>query len=490
MHDFARKTSCTFIIMGNFYHIFSSLYTDVSYIILLFVLMHNLLYILQIPFAFSEIFSPRLYSANEHSWWLMTSKIAKSVTIVMPAYNEAVGIVNSVNSILSVKYPNFEVIVVNDGSPDDTMKVLQEEFNLFPTKIAHERDVPHQNIRGVYRSRYYDNLVIIDKENGGKADALNAGINFSKSELVCVIDADSIIETESLLKAVQPFIDDHEVIAVGGTIIVGNGCVISAGEIKKVGLPSSLLPLFQTSEYIRSFLIGRVSASKMGIVTIISGAFGVFNREALKNVNGFTLGIIGEDHEMVLKLHRYFLEHNIPYKIKAVAEPICWTEAPNKLSVLASQRMRWQQGALEGFFAHLKVLFNPRYKKLGMISFPLILIFDILSPIIEMLGYIMIPLGFIFGLLDTEVVLLFVLIFFFLGILISVFSLIAKQISSSRFHAAQDLGIITLIAVFENFGYRQINSFWRIKGWINFIMKKKAWGNMVRTGYRSNIEIK
>lgn len=460
-------------------------YIYISYFILFFGLLQNAIYLIQVPLAFLEIFTKkRWYDTKEHSWWLLTSKITEKISIIIPAYNESVGIKTNIYSILSIKYPNFDVIIVNDGSKDNTLDILIKEFDLYKTNMAYEDGTPHQPINTIYKSNYYNNMIVIDKQNGGKADAINAGINLSRSPLFCVVDADSIIETESLLKTMQPFIDDPEnLIAVGGMVRIGNGCKVVDGEIKEINLPKKLLPLFQTIEYVRAFFMGRLSWSRLGVLTIVSGAFGVFDREAVLKVNGYSTNTIGEDYELILKLHHHFLQNKIPYKIKFVPEPVCWTEVPEDLHTLKKQRIRWQVGALEGFFKYWKMFFNPKYKKIGLIAFPSIFIFDVIGPILEVLGYIMIPLGFLMGIINAKVLLLFFTIFFIIGVLISMLSLILEEISLARFTNAKDLLKIGLMAIFENFGYRQITNLWRIIGWKNFLLKKKEWGNMKRKGY-------
>ena len=269
---------------------------------------------------------------KEKSWNLLTSKIALPISIILPAFNEEETIADSLNSVLALEFPEFEVIVVNDGSTDRTLDVLIKKFALQKAHIHYENELEHKAITQTYISKHHPNLIILDKVNGGKADAANAGINISRKPLFCLIDADCLLERDSLLKVMQPFIENpDEMIAAGGVVRIGNGCKVINGETKSENLPNKLLPLLQNIEYLRAFLMGRLSWNKLGMLTIISGAFGLFKRSAVVKVGGFSIKTIGEDFELVLKLHHYFMKNKIKYKMDFLSQPVCWTEAPERI---------------------------------------------------------------------------------------------------------------------------------------------------------------
>ncbi|MBM3602096.1 MAG: glycosyltransferase family 2 protein [Alphaproteobacteria bacterium] len=455
-----------------------------SAIIITVGLMQNTVYLTQLVIAFAEL---RRHRPDKRSTrlWAGVSEVAPPISLLVPAFNEEATIVENIHSMLALQYPSFEVVVINDGSRDQTLEVVIAAFDLKPIDRSYERSAEHKAIRGLYGSPRYPNLVVVDKENGGKSDALNAGINLSRSPYFCAIDADSLLEPDALLRAVRPFVDDPErMIAVGGTIRIVNGSTVRAGKVVEVGLPRHILPLFQTVEYLRAYLMARLALSRLGILILISGAFGIFRRSAAVAVGGYSHGTVGEDLELVLKMHRHHREHGIPYRISYLPEPVCWTEAPQSTRVLARQRIRWQRGALETFFKHKTMLFNPRYGRLGMVGLPLMMIEDVMGPPIEILGYLLIPLLVVTGILGWEYFLALMALTIVFGIAISVLSLVLEEMELRRFPHARDLAVLMLAAVIENFGYRQLNNFWRVVGYWRYLRGAQGWGRMVRTGFR------
>jgi cellulose synthase/poly-beta-1,6-N-acetylglucosamine synthase-like glycosyltransferase len=276
--------------------------------------------------------------------------------------------------------------------------------------------------------------------------------------------------------------DPRRMVAVGGTIRVANGCEIRAGQVRKVSLSKKFLPLVQTMEYIRAFLIARLALSRAGVLTIISGAFGIFRRNIAVEVGGMSLDTVGEDFELVIKIHRYLLENRRDYRMRYVPEPVCWTEAPETWKLLGRQRARWERGALETLFKHGDMLLNPKFGRIGMLGFPYALLVDVLGPFTEVLGYIIVPLFYLTGLLSVEFMLAYTALTFIFGIFISTMSLILEEMELHRVPRPRDLLTLTCVAVLENFGYRQINNFWRVLGWYQFIIGRKAWGEMKRKG--------
>lgn len=454
-----------------------------SWFILAIGLIQNFIYILQLPAAWIELRKYSQVGDTESNWQMLTSDVIMPISLIMPSYNEEVTIVENVHSMLSLKYPDIEIIVVNDGSKDSTLQLLIDEFKLRPITRAYPREVPHAKIKQIYSSKLHHNLIVIDKENGGcKADACNAGLNISRNPLFCVVDADSTLEAEALLNSVRPFMEDPNMIAVGGTVRILNGCFVKNGQVVSVGLPKNLLALMQYMEYIRSFLMSRLAWSRWGTLKIISGAFGIFRRDITVEVNGFASNTVGEDYELVIKMHKHMLDKKRPYSMRYVPEPVCWTEAPETLKVLGNQRKRWHRGALEVFFMHKDMFLRPKYGKIGMLAFVSSLIIDVIGPIVEGIGYFLIPILWFFEILDFNFMLAFIAIFFIFGITISTCTLIFEEMELRRVKNWHDLVKLSFVAIIENFGYRQINNIWRIIGWWQFIRKKSSWGEMIRTG--------
>ncbi len=446
-------------------------------------LLQNLIYLVQLGLAAAALIE-RPPSPQPGVLWRRYAEASPPIALLAPAFNEALTIAQSVRSLLSLQYPNFEVIVINDGSKDETLKVLIEAFDLRPIERHYDLGIDHQPIRALYGAAHQPRLIVVDKENGGKADALNAGINVSRAPIFCSMDADSLLEPDALLRAVQPFVEDPErTVAVGGTVRIANGCVIADGRVVEVRAPRNPLALLQTVEYLRAFLMARLAWSRINALTIISGAFGLFRRARVIEVGGYTHGTVGEDMELVVKLHRLMRDKGLPYRIAFVPEPVCWTEAPEDLRVLGRQRARWHRGALETFERHWTMMLNPRYGRVGVVGFGYILLVDVLGPIVELLGYVLIPAFWAMGLLSVEYLLAFLAVSFTFGVVISVGALALEESELRRFPKARDLVLLTVVAVLENFGYRQLNNLWRLRGVWQYLRRSQSWGAMTRKGF-------
>lgn len=411
------------------------------------------------------------------------SPLAPGISIVVPAYNEAAGIIDSVRSLLALEYPRFEIVVVNDGSGDETLKSLIEAFDLLKVKRPTPPFLPHRRIRSVYAPRARLSLLVLDKENGGKADSLNAGVNFARHPLVCAIDADSMLEQDALVKTAMPFIDDPDrTIATGGLVRIANGCRIDKGRIADARLPRTFLPMFQVIDYLRGFFGARPGWSAINSLLIVSGAFGLFNKEALVAAGGYRTDTVGEDMELVTRLHRLLREQRRPHRITYVPDPVCWTEAPETMRVLHRQRRRWQRGAIETLLLHRRMLWNPRYRGVGLAALPSLLLFEILGPLIEVGGYVVAIVAWATGSIDWRVFVLFLAVAVLYGLVLSLGAIALEDATFARHPGWDKLGRILIFAVFETLGFRQLVLLWRLQGYWP-IFTPGGWGPMERRGF-------
>lgn len=409
------------------------------------------------------------------------------VSILVPAYNEALTIVASLQSVLQLEYHHYEVVVINDGSKDETLQVLIDHFGLRPYPLPGTQALPTEHVRGIWRSPRDPRLMIIDKENGGKADSLNAGISFASHPLVCCLDADSIMQRDSLSSAIAPFLDERSLVCCGGIVRVANGSRIEDGFLVEPGISRSWLARFQTIEYLRAFLFGREGWSPMNALLIVSGAFGIFERRTLIDIGGYRVNTIGEDMELTVRLHRIMKEQGRPYKIRFVSYPVCWTEAPEDIKTLRNQRIRWQRGLLESLSLNINLMFHPKGGAVSWLAFPFFLIFEALGPVIEVLAYLMILIGALLGYVTPETTLIFLFVSVGLGVLLSVSALLLEEISFRVYPRYSQIIKLLIAAICENFGYRQLNTWWRLKGtWQWLTRKQSSWGEMTRKGVRSS----
>jgi len=404
------------------------------------------------------------------------------ISLLVPAFNEELTVTDSLLALLQMNYPEYEIVVINDGSTDNTLEKLITDFDLIEFPEAYFEQIETNKIRKIYASKKYPNIRVIDKENGGKADSLNAGINVSRFPLFCAVDADSILQTNSLDKIVQPFLEDPTTVAAGGSVRIANGCTIDKGFVTKANLPRNLLALFQVSEYLRAFLFGRLGWSPANALLIISGAFGLFRKETVIEVGGYKRNTIGEDMELIVRMHRILRQNNKVYKITFVPDPICWTEAPEDLKTLKNQRIRWQRGLSESLLSNLGLMFNRRGGVVGWVAMPYMLFFEWFGPIIELAGFISVILGFYLGYISYEVTLIFFVIAIGFGMLLSVVAVMLEEMSFHIYSNPMYVVVLFFAALIENFGYRQLNSWWRMTAMYQIARKSEAsWGNMKRT---------
>jgi cellulose synthase/poly-beta-1,6-N-acetylglucosamine synthase-like glycosyltransferase len=402
------------------------------------------------------------------------------ISLIIPAYNEQENIVQNIRSLMKINYPTYEIIVVNDGSTDKTGDLVIDAFEMHPIETSIRYQIQTQTIRGVYFSKKYPNLLYVDKENGGKSDALNAGINISSYPLFTCLDADSRVEKDALLMLALEFIKDSRTVVAGGIVRIANGSKIVDGQLKGFSMPKKLVERFQIVEYYRSFLSGRVFWSATNSLLIVSGAFGLFRKQTVIDVGGYKRNTIGEDMEIVVRIHRYMRKNKIKYKVIFNELSICWTQGPMSMKDIRSQRRRWQIGLMDTLISHRAMTLNPRYGMVGLFSMPYNWIFELFGAVIETLGYFLIPFSLLMGELNMFFFVMYFLLAVMLGIILSEGSLVLEQYTHRAAMTAKQSISISIYAILENFGYRQLISIFRVEGIIKYRKLRKTWGKIKR----------
>jgi cellulose synthase/poly-beta-1,6-N-acetylglucosamine synthase-like glycosyltransferase len=450
----------------------------IQFIIFLYFIVVNSIYTYFSLASIKELLINLKISTQPKLKILLSSQaMYRPISILVPAYNEELTILSTVKSLLTLYYPEYEIIVINDGSTDKTLDLLISEFNLIPVPAAVKLSLPHKPIKNFYISIDYPNIIVIDKENGGKADALNAGINVSQYPIFCCIDADSILDPEALLRASRLFFEDKTVIAVGGIVLPLNGAVVEGGTIKEFKAPKKLIELFQSIEYTRSFLAGRTGWSILKSLLIISGAFGVFRKDMVISIGGYRK-TVGEDMDLVVRLHKYCLENKIPYKIAFIPDPICYTQVPTDWTSLLKQRNRWHRGLIDSLLYSKDMFLNPKYKSVGTIGFPYFVFVEALGPIVEFTGYLSFIIFYILDLISKEYAFLFFCLAFVWGMWINIASVFLDNYLYRRYSSLADIIKLLFVGILEFFGYRQLIVIERIIATFQFW--RKEWGKPLR----------
>jgi cellulose synthase/poly-beta-1,6-N-acetylglucosamine synthase-like glycosyltransferase len=418
---------------------------------------------------------------------MFRSPLTLPVSVIVPAYNEGAGIVAAVQAMTALRYPRFEIVIVDDGSTDDTFELLRGQFDLVEMPRVVPDEVPYRSqVLSVHVARGNpEALTVVRKTNGGKADALNVGINLARHPLVCMVDADSVLDPDALLSVAKPFGDDPlRVAACGGVVRIANGCKVIGGRVVDVRMPREWLVRVQVVEYLRAFLMGRTGWSRLGGLVVISGAFGIFRRDLVVRIGGMAHDTIGEDAELVVRLHHYLRERGEDYRVIFVAEPVSWSEAPSSLRVLGRQRRRWHRGIAEILSKHRRMIGNPRYGRIGLVALPYYVVFELLAPFIELGALVLLPLGLWADAVDLAFAWRFALVAYGYGLLISLVSLFIEEVSFHRYPRWSDLLRGVLAAIAENFGYRQILAAWQVTGAAGAWRGRTAtWGTMHRQGF-------
>ena len=420
---------------------------------------------------------------------ILHSPLTLPISVLMPAYNEENTIVQAVQALRLQHYGEFEIVVIDDGSSDSTLSRLVEAFALEKVERPLRLTLPCSPLRAVYISRQVANLTVLAKENGGKADALNAGINASRFPLFCAIDADAILERDALLRVVKPFMDrPRETVASSGIVRVVNGCAVRDGTVTGVRAPRNHLAALQVVEYLRAFLTSRTGWSRIRSLFVISGAFGVFKKAAVLQAGGYRTDTVGEDMDLVLRLHQLYRERREHYRIVFLPDPVVWTEAPEDLHTLRKQRNRWHRGLLECLWASRRMMGRPKYGPVGLLGLPYNLLFEALGPLVEVSGYAILVVSIALGVVGIHFVVLFFLLAVGYGVFLSVAAVLLDQATVGSSFGRRDLSRLLLFTVVENFGYRQLQAVWRTQATIDFLRKKQGWGEMRRIGFHGGAQ--
>lgn len=450
----------------------------------IYYLLSNLIYLFLLVTAIFKNVVHRHRLASLRLEGLKTSPFTPPITLLVPARNEEKSIIDSIGSLRNLDYPRLEIIIINDGSTDSTLEELKRAFQLRSAKVLYLPEISTAPVRGIYRSRLDDRLLVLDKISGGcKADAINAGLNAATSPYVCVVDADSVLEKDSLLRIMAGvFSDPARVIAVGGIVRIINGCDVSHGELTTVRLPHRAIEVLQVIEYLRAFLIGREAWAQFNSLPIISGAFGIFHKDLVREVKGFRPSAIGEDIVLVVRLHRHLRDHKRDYLINFIPDPTCWTEVPSDLRSLARQRARWHKGLLDTLWLNRDMLFRPKYGRVGSIILPYMWLFELLAPVVELFGYSSMLLAALFGFLAWQFLVLFLFFGYFFSTLISIGSVLLEEMTYRRYSKGREVARLLLYCLCEHFPYRQMTMIWRLQGLWQYFRGDLKWREMKRTG--------
>jgi cellulose synthase/poly-beta-1,6-N-acetylglucosamine synthase-like glycosyltransferase len=462
----------------------SFLDAGIGNLILVYFLLINTLYFLFNILSLAGILRYRRMVTFVRFGEIFRMPIVKPVSVIVPTYNEEQGVIESIRSLLSLRYPVFEVIVVNDGSTDATLVRLIEAFDLRPSKSVFRKSLQTKPVRGIYRSAVQPKLIVVDKVNGKKADAMNAGLNVSRYPLFCAVDGDSVLEKDALLKVVRPFLEDPvRTIGAGGIIRLSNGCVVREGQVVRIGIPRNWIARFQILEYLRAFLGGRLGMSMMRSTLIISGAFGIFRKDIAMACGGYRAASITEDLDLCLRMQKHMHEQKKPYRIHFIPDPICWTEAPESLRVLARQRSRWHRGLVETLVRYRRMFLNPRYGVAGMFAMPFYAVFEMAGPFIECLGYVLFASHVVLGLVNYPFAVMFFFVAVFYGTFISLLAILLEELSEHRYPKPRDILTLTVTGIVENLFYRQYLAVVRLRAFLEYLRGKNEWGSMEKRGF-------
>lgn len=462
----------------------SALVQFLTLLLFLYYFASNVVYVFLLVTAIQKSRSHQQRLSSIRLENLSQSSFTPPISLVVPAHNEAGSIVESVGSLLELEYPNLEIIIVNDGSKDDTLERLARAYELVPAHMLYVAEIPTARVKRLYKSLRQSRLLVVDKESAGnKADAVNAGLNVCGSPFVCVVDADSLLERDSLMRIVSGiFSDPGRAVAAGGIVRVLNGCKVVKGRLQDICLPRRPVEILQVVEYLRAFLVGREAWAYFNMLPIISGAFGIFRRDLVLSIGGFRTQAIGEDIDLVVRLHRYLRDHGMEYRISFVPDPTCWTEVPSDLKSLARQRARWQQGLMDTLWLHRDMLFRRRYGRIGLFLLPYMWIFELFEPVMELAGYVTILVAALSGSLSLRLAFEFLMFGYAFATALSVGGVLLEEITYRRYGNWRDVLRLLVFCFLEHFPYRQMNLLWRLQGMWRYFRRDTSWGELKKTG--------
>lgn len=457
-----------------------------SWFVLAYMIFVNATYLSYTVLAFISVQRFLNTRSRERLEQLFRSRLVPPVSVILAAFNEGPTIVDAVHAMMRLLYSQYEVVVVNDGSTDNTLDLLINAFDLVKVERTYEETIPTATVRGVYASYRYPRLVVVDKENGGcKADTLNAGINAASYPLFCACDADSLLEEDALLQLVLPMMDRPSFVpASGGVVRAANGSEIAHGTVRRIALARSPIEVYQVVEYLRAFLTGRTAQSALNIMLIVSGAFGLFHKATVKAVGGYNCNAIGEDFELVVRMTRYLRETHRESEVIFVPQTVCWTMVPHHWGSLSNQRSRWHRGLMQTLQWNRDMICNPKYGRIGVLGMGYFFLIEFLGPLVEVLGYIVMPIGFLLHLVSPVTTAWFFIVAVGFGVFLSLCALFLEEISFHRYSGWREVLTITAFAIAENFGYRQLTLWWRVRAMIDYALgRKQGWGAMVRASF-------
>lgn len=458
----------------------------IQFLILAYFIAINSIYSLFTVIALIDHLWCRWRPSEDDLRMILSHSSYRPVSILVPCFNEQDTIAACINSMLMLRYPEFEVIVVNDGSDDDTLEVLRLEFSLFPVpSFATQIQLDSKEVRGLYRSTDYPNLIVLDKESGGKSRALNAAINISTYPLFCTVDADTILDGDALLQISHILHEDFSILAAGGIVRVLNESTIEDGKVVKLRAPRQLLVLFQALEYVRGFLTGRVALSRFNSLLIVSGTFGLFRKDAVVQIGGYSSDTVSEDMELIARLYHESCKAKRPCRVRFLFQTVCWTQVPSDWKSLLRQRDRWQRGLIETLWMHRRMFLSPRYGNIGFIGM-LYYSFEAFGPVVETFAYAFIPALFLLGRLNLKFAVLFFVFAVFYALILSVGALIIDDLVFKRHDRPGDLLRLIIASVLEHLGYRQIVAFQRTLSFLNVLRLRGKWGMIHRTRISSS----
>ncbi|MEG1577256.1 MAG: glycosyltransferase family 2 protein [Oscillospiraceae bacterium] len=449
---------------------------DIFFVI--YLIGYSTFLFLSVAFGATELYQRR---KNERLKSILHHEIYIPITIIVPAHNEETTIVDTVRTLLEQDYPLFEIIMVDDGSTDRTAEFLIEQFQMALTPRPVRRVIPCKEESAIYEAKRNNvDITLVQKENGGKADTLNLGINISKYPYFICIDADSMLQKNSLFEISKPMMEDDSVVACGGQIAISNGVKLADGMVKDYRMPKKMIEAMQVLEYERSFLASRVFMNHFNGNLIISGAFGMFKKSTVVLAGGYDSSTMGEDMELVVKLHAFCRANNLPYSLQYVPDAICWSQVPGSLPDLMRQRRRWHIGLFESLTKYKNVVGKKEYGLMGTVSFLYFWIYELLSPYIEIFGLLTIGLSFAINLINVPFMLLFFGIYAGFACILTLTSFFTRLYMQNMRITLGDTLKVILLCGFELVGLRFILMFVRANALLGYKKNKNVWGKMSR----------